>query len=190
MPVLVFSLFNVLTNLSPWHLYLQANGGTKKAGGDVKAASPTLSASKIPALSPNNGKSSSVPAQCNDTLNSHNPSVKSHIPVTGSNTQSSRAINSSSLIRPAHNGTSKLQSPSYAGKGHHLSFSPQNANGRPSPASTASSSSAAASPSTSVSSTSLTQGMKSIRTIHTPSFTSYKSQNGIASKIATPKEAS
>ncbi|XP_040208454.1 sickle tail protein homolog isoform X4 [Rana temporaria] len=66
----------------------------------------------------------------------------------------------------------------------------QNANGRPSPAATASSSSAAASPSTSVSPTSLTQGMKSIRTIHTPSFTSYKSQNGISSKITTPKEAS
>lgn len=190
MPVLVFSLFNVLTDLSPWHLYLQANGGTKKAGGDVKAASPTLSTSKIPALSLNTGKSSSVPAQCIDTPNSHNPLVKSHIPVTSSNTQSSRAINSSSLIRPVHNGTSKLQSPSYAGKGHHLSFSPQNANGRPSPAATASSSSAAASPSTSVSPTSLTQGMKSIRTIHTPSFTSYKSQNGIASKITTPKEAS
>ncbi|XP_077347097.1 sickle tail protein homolog isoform X5 [Lithobates pipiens] len=174
----------------PQRQYRQANGGTKKAGGDVKAASPTLSASKIPALSPNTGKSSSVPAQCNDSPNSHNPSVKSHIPVTSSNTQSSRAINSSSLIRPVHNGTSKLQSPSYAGKGHHLSFSSQNANSRPSPAATASSSSAAASPSTSVSPTSLTQGMKSIRTIHTPSFTSYKSQNGIASKITTPKEAS
>ncbi|KAM5157696.1 sickle tail protein homolog isoform 2-T2 [Mantella aurantiaca] len=175
----------------PQRQYRQANGGTKKAGGDVKAASPTLSASKIPALSLNTGKSSSVPTQCNDTPNTHNPPVKSHIPVTSSNTQSSRAINSSSLIRPVHNGTSKLQSPSYAGKGHHLSFSLQNANGRPSPAATAaSSSSSAASPSTSVSPTSLTQGMKSIRTIHTPSFTSYKSQNGIASKIATPKEAS
>lgn len=189
MPVLVYSLFNVLTDLSPCHLYLQANGGTKKAGGDVKAASPTLSASKIPALSPNTGKSSSVPAQCNDTPNTHNPPVKSHIPITSSNTQSSRAINSSSLIRPVHNGTSKLQSPSYAGKGHHLSFSLQNANGRPSVAA-ASSTSSATSPSTSVSPTSLTPGMKSIRTIHTPSFTSYKSQNGLASKIVTPKEAS
>ncbi|XP_072268833.1 sickle tail protein homolog isoform X13 [Pyxicephalus adspersus] len=175
----------------PQRQYRQANGGTKKAGGDVKAASPTLSASKIPALSPNTGKSSSVPTQCNDPPNPHNPPVKSHIPVTSSNTPSSRAINSSSLIRPVHNGTSKLQSPSYTGKGHHLSFSPQNANGRPSPAATAaSSSSSATSPSTSVSPTSLAQGMKSIRTIHTPSFTSYKSQNGIASKIATPKEAS
>ncbi|XP_018413460.1 PREDICTED: sickle tail protein homolog isoform X3 [Nanorana parkeri] len=175
----------------PQRQYRQANGGAKKAGGDVKAASPTLSASKIPALSPNSGKSSSVPAQCNDTPNSHNPPVKSHIPVTSSNTQSSRAINSSSLLRAVHNGTSKLQSPSYTGKGHHLSFSPQNANGRPSPAATAAaSSSSATSPSTSVSPTSMTQGMKSIRTIHTPSFTSYKSQNGIASKIITPKEAS
>ncbi|XP_068091720.1 sickle tail protein homolog isoform X2 [Hyperolius riggenbachi] len=174
----------------PQRQYRQANGGAKKAGGDVKAASPTLSASKIPALSPNTGKSSSVPVQCIDNPNSHNPPVKSHVPITSSNTHSNRAINSSSsLVRPVHNGTSKLQSPSYTGKGHHLSFSLQTANGRPSPAATSSSSSAT-SPSTSVSPTSLSQGMKSIRTIHTPSFTSYKSQNGIASKITAPKEAS
>ncbi|KAM9307883.1 sickle tail protein homolog [Gastrophryne carolinensis] len=171
----------------PQRQYRQANGGTKKAGGDVKAASPTLTASKIPALSPNTGKSSSIPAPCNDS-NSHSAPQKSLVPVTSSSIQSSRAIpNSSSLIRPVHNGMSKLQGPSYAGKGHHLSFSLQNANGRPSPAAPPSS---AAPPSTSVSPTSLTQGMKSIRTIHTPSFTSYKSHNGIASKIATPKEAS
>ncbi|KAM3929535.1 sickle tail protein homolog isoform 2-T2 [Leptodactylus fuscus] len=167
----------------PQRQFRQANGGTKKAGGDIKAASPTLSASKIPALSPNTGKSSSVSAQCNDTSNPHNPPVKSHVPVTHSNPQPGRSVNASSLIRPVHNGTSKLQSPSYSGKGHHLSFSLQNANGRPSPPSS-SSSSCATSPSTSVSPTSLTQGMKSIRTIHTPSFTSYKSQNGSATKVA------
>ncbi|XP_069815181.1 sickle tail protein homolog isoform X17 [Dendropsophus ebraccatus] len=171
----------------PQRQFRQANGGTKKAGGDIKAASPTLSASKIPALSPNTGKSSSVSAQCNDTSNSHNPPVKSHVPVTNSNSQPGRNVNASSLIRPVHNGTSKLQSPTYSGKGHHLSFSLQNANGRPSPPTPSSS---ATSPSTSVSPTSLTQGMKSIRTIHTPSFTSYKSQNGSATKVAAPKDSS
>ncbi|XP_077124489.1 sickle tail protein homolog isoform X6 [Ranitomeya variabilis] len=171
----------------PQRQFRQANGGTKKAGGDIKAASPTLSASKIPALSPNTGKSSSVSSQCNDTSNPHNPPVKSHVPVTNSNSQPSRTVNASSLIRPVHNGTSKLQSPTYSGKGHHLSFSLQNANGRPSPPSPSSS---ATSPSTSVSPTSLTHGMKSIRTIHTPSFTSYKSQNGSANKVATPKDSS
>ncbi|XP_075443690.1 sickle tail protein homolog isoform X4 [Ascaphus truei] len=178
----------------PQHQYRQANGGTKKAGGDFKAASPTLSASKIPGLSSNTGKSSSVSAQCNDTSNSPIQPAKSHVSVTNSvNTQTGRAINSSSLIRPVHNGSSKLQSPSYVGKGHHLSFSLQNSNGRPSPptaAAAASSSSSASSPPTSVSPTSLTQGMKSIRTIHTPSFTSYKSQNGNASKNPTAKETS
>ncbi|XP_073437893.1 sickle tail protein homolog isoform X4 [Dendrobates tinctorius] len=171
----------------PQRQFRQANGGTKKAGGDIKAASPTLSASKIPALSPNTGKSSSVSAQCNDTSNPHNPPVKSHVPVTNSNSQPSRPVSATSLIRPVHNGTSKLQSPTYSGKGHHLSFSLQNANGRPSPPTPSSS---ATSPSTSVSPTSLTHGMKSIRTIHTPSFTSYKSQNGSATKVATPKDSS
>ncbi|XP_073533610.1 sickle tail protein homolog isoform X4 [Phyllobates terribilis] len=172
----------------PQRQFRQANGGTKKAGGDIKAASPTLSASKIPALSPNTGKSSSVSAQCNDTSNPHNPPVKAHVPVTNSNSQPGRTVNASSLIRPVHNGTSKLQSPTYSGKGHHLSFSLQNANGRPSPPTP--SSSATSPPSSSVSPTSLTHGMKSIRTIHTPSFTSYKSQNGSATKVATPKDSS
>lgn len=171
----------------PQRQFRQANGGTKKAGGDIKAASPTLSASKIPALSPNTGKSSSVSVQCIDTSNSHNPPVKSHVPVTNSNSQPGRPVNASSLIRPVHNGTSKLQSPTYSGKGHHLSFSLQNANGRPS---SSTSSSSATSPSSTVSPTSLTQGMKSIRTIHTPSFTSYKSQNGSATKVAAPKDSS
>ncbi|XP_072010247.1 sickle tail protein homolog isoform X2 [Engystomops pustulosus] len=174
----------------PQRQFRQANGGTKKAGGDIKAASPTLSASKIPALSPNTGKSSSVSAQCNDTSNPPSVHVKSHVPVTNSNSHSGRNVNPS-LVRPVHNGTSKLQSPSYSGKGHHLSFSLQNANGRPSPpTSSSSSSSSATSPSTSVSPTSLTQGMKSIRTIHTPSFTSYKSQNGNATKVAIQKDSS
>ncbi|XP_053569916.1 sickle tail protein homolog isoform X1 [Bombina bombina] len=167
--------------------YRQANGGTKKPGGDFKAASPTLSSSKIPALSSITGKSSSMSSQCSDVSNSSN-TPKLNVPATNSNTQSSRTFNSPSLIRPVHNGSSKLQSPTYVGKGHHLSFSLQTSNGKPSPSTAASSS--ASSPPASVSPTSLTQGMKSVRTIHTPSFTSYKSQNGSASKVPIPKETS
>ncbi|XP_053876675.1 sickle tail protein homolog isoform X4 [Malaclemys terrapin pileata] len=55
----------------------------------------------------------------------------------------------------------------------------QTQNGRPSPPSFSSS------PPSSTSPTSLNQGLKSIRTIHTPSFTSYKSQNGNASKLTS-----
>ncbi|XP_043365393.1 sickle tail protein homolog isoform X7 [Dermochelys coriacea] len=55
----------------------------------------------------------------------------------------------------------------------------QTQNGRPSPPSSSSS------PPSSTSPTSLNQGLKSIRTIHTPSFTSYKSQNGNASKLTS-----
>uniref|UniRef100_A0A8C5N4D5 KIAA1217 n=1 Tax=Leptobrachium leishanense TaxID=445787 RepID=A0A8C5N4D5_9ANUR len=174
----------------PQRQYRQANGGTKKAGGECKAASPTLSASKIPALSSNTGKSSSVSAQCSDTSNSPNQSVKSHVPLTSSNPQTSRGINASSLVRPVHNGSSKLQSPSYAGKGHHLSFSPQTPNGRPSPPTAASSSTSTVSSPSSVSPTSPSQNVKSIRTIHTPSFTSYKTQNGSVGKASTSKETS
>uniref|UniRef100_A0A4X2QTC7 DnaJ homolog subfamily C member 2 n=1 Tax=Xenopus tropicalis TaxID=8364 RepID=A0A4X2QTC7_XENTR len=168
----------------PQRQYRQANGGTKKAGGDVKASAPSLSVSKIPGLSSNTGKSGSVPAQSSETSNPPNPSVKSH--VANSNPQASRTANPSALVRPAHNGSSKLQPPPTY-KGHHLSFSPQASNGRPAlPSTTASSSS----PPSSVSPTSLTQGVKSIRTIHTPSFTSYKSQNGSASKGLNAKETS
>ncbi|KAG8443268.1 hypothetical protein GDO86_011899 [Hymenochirus boettgeri] len=172
----------------PQRQYRQANGGTKKAGGDVKASTPTLSVSKIPALSSNPGKSSSIPAQSSDTTNTPNQSMKSPVSTNNANTQASRTVNSSALVRPTLNGSSKLQPPpTYTGKGHHLSFSPQASNGRPSlPSPTASSSSSP----TSVSPTSLTQGVKSIRTIHTPNFTSYKSQNGAASKGQTAKETS
>ncbi|XP_041423349.1 sickle tail protein isoform X13 [Xenopus laevis] len=170
----------------PQRQYRQANGGTKKAGGDVKASTPSLSVSKIPGFSSNTGKSGSVPAQSSDTSNPPNPPVKSHVSVAHSNIQASRTINSSALIRPAHNGSSKLQPPPTY-KGHHLSFSPQASNGRPAlPSPTASSSS----PPSSVSPSSLTQGVKSVRTIHTPSFTSYKSQNGNASKGLNAKETS
>ncbi|XP_074903674.1 sickle tail protein homolog isoform X9 [Buteo buteo] len=73
-----------------------------------------------------------------------------------------------------------------AGKQHKLQDPRQyrqTQNGRPPPPSSSSTS-----PPSSTSPTSLNQGMKSIRTIHTPSFTSYKAQNGNAGK-STPSTA-
>ncbi|XP_039379487.1 sickle tail protein homolog isoform X5 [Mauremys reevesii] len=158
--------------------YRQANGGAKKAGGDYKATSPTLPASKIPSFSPTSGKSSSVPASSGDSSNPLNPPTKTSIPSFSLlSPQTGRTAHSTSLIPSVSNGSLKFQNPTYTGKGHHLSFSLQTQNGRPSPPSSSSS------PPLSTSPTSLTQGLKSIRTIHTPSFTSYKSQNGNASKL-------
>ncbi|XP_043824340.1 sickle tail protein homolog isoform X4 [Dromiciops gliroides] len=163
--------------------YRQANGSAKKAGGDWKATSPSLPASKIPAFSPSSGKSSSMPASSGDTPNPPNPPTKSSIPSSNLlSPQTGRTAYSSSHIPSVSNGSLKFQNPTHTGKGHHLSFSPQTQNGRPSPPSSSSSPPSPASP------TSLNQGVKSIRTIHTPSFTSYKSQNGNPSK-ATPSTA-
>ncbi|KAM7176412.1 sickle tail protein homolog isoform 1-T1 [Macrochelys suwanniensis] len=160
--------------------YRQANGSAKKAGGDYKATSPTLPASKIPAFSPTSGKSSSVPASSGDSSNPLNPPTKTSIPSFNLlSPQTGRTAHSTSLIPSVSNGSLKFQNPTYTGKGHHLSFSLQTQNGRPSPPSSSSS------PPSSTSPTSLNQGLKSIRTIHTPSFTSYKSQNGNASKLTS-----
>ncbi|KAM6101243.1 sickle tail protein homolog isoform 12-T16 [Theristicus caerulescens] len=167
--------------------YRQANGSAKKAGGDYKATSPTLPASKIPAFSPTSGKSSSAPASSGDSSNPPNPPTKTSIPSSNLlGPQTGRITYSTSLIPSVSNGSSKFQSPTYPGKGHHPSFSLQTQNGRPPPPSSSTS------PPSSTSPTSLTQGMKSIRTIHTPSFTSYKAQNGNAGKSApsTAKEPS
>ncbi|NXL16659.1 SKT protein, partial [Setophaga kirtlandii] len=167
--------------------YRQANGSAKKAGGDYKATSPTLPASKIPAFSPTSGKSSSAPASSGDSSNPLNPLTKTSIPSSSLLApQTGRITYSTSLIPSVSNGSSKFQSPTYPGKGHHLSFSLQTQNGRPPPPSSSTS------PPSSVSPPSLSQGMKSIRTIHTPSFNSYKAQNGNASKSgpATVKEPS
>ncbi|XP_054245996.1 sickle tail protein homolog isoform X2 [Indicator indicator] len=161
--------------------YRQANGSAKKAGGDYKATSPTLPASKIPAFSPTSGKSSSAPASSSDSSNPLNPPTKSSIP-SSTLPQTGRITYSTSLIPSVSNGSSKFQSPSHPGKGHHLSFSLQTQNGRSPPPSSSTS------PPSSTSPTSLNQGMKSIRTIHTPSFTSYKAQNGNAGK-STPATA-
>ncbi|NXO14666.1 SKT protein, partial [Oriolus oriolus] len=167
--------------------YRQANGSAKKAGGDYKATSPTLPASKIPAFSPTSGKSSSAPASSGDSSNPLNPPTKTSIPSSSLlGPQTGRITYSTSLIPSVSNGSSKFQSPTYPGKGHHLSFSLQTQNGRPLPPSSS------ASPASSLSPPSLSQGMKSIRTIHTPSFNSYKAQNGNAGKSApsTVKEPS
>ncbi|NXT97680.1 SKT protein, partial [Buphagus erythrorhynchus] len=167
--------------------YRQANGSAKKAGGDYKATSPTLPASKIPAFSPTSGKSSSAPASSGDSSNPLNPPTKTSIPSSSLLApQTGRITYSTSLIPSVSNGSSKFQSPTYPGKGHHLSFSLQTQNGRPLPPSSSTS------PPSSISPPSLSQGMKSIRTIHTPSFNSYKAQNGNAGKSApsTVKEPS
>ncbi|XP_065485073.1 sickle tail protein homolog isoform X15 [Caloenas nicobarica] len=163
--------------------YRQANGSAKKAGGDCKATSPTLPASKIPAFSPTSGKSSSAPASSGDSSNPLNPPTKTSIPSSNLLApQTGRITYSTSLIPSVSNGSSKFQSPPAPGKGHHLSFSLQTQNGRPPPPSSSTSPPSSASPS------SLNQGLKSIRTIHTPSFTSYKAQNGNAGK-STPSAA-
>ncbi|NWV63991.1 SKT protein, partial [Malurus elegans] len=167
--------------------YRQANGSAKKAGGDYKATSPTLPASKIPAFSPTSGKSSSAPASSGDSSNPLNPPTKTSIPSSSLlGPQAGRIPYSTSLIPSVSNGSSKFQSPTHPGKGHHLSFSLQTQNGRPPPPSSSTS------PPSSISPPSLSQGMKSIRTIHTPSFNSYKAQNGNAGKSApsTVKEPS
>ncbi|NXY41016.1 SKT protein, partial [Ceuthmochares aereus] len=163
--------------------YRQANGSAKKAGGDYKATSPTLPASKIPAFSPTSGKSSSAPASSGDSSNPLTPPTKTSLPSSNLlSPQAGRITYSTSLIPSVSNGSSKFQSPAYPGKGHHLSFSLQTQNGRSPPPSSSTC------PPSSTSPTSLNQGMKSIRTIHTPSFTSYKAQNGNAGK-STPSTA-
>uniref|UniRef100_A0A8W4FJF6 KIAA1217 n=1 Tax=Sus scrofa TaxID=9823 RepID=A0A8W4FJF6_PIG len=163
--------------------YRQANGSAKKAGGDCKPAFPSLPASKIPALSPSSGKSSSLPSSSGDSSNFPNPpATKPSVPSNPLSPQTGRSAPSASLIPSVSNGSLKFQSPTHTGKGHPLSFSLQTQNGRAAPPSFSSSPPSPASP------TSLNQGAKSIRTVHTPSLTSYKAQNGSSSK-ATPSTA-
>ncbi|KAM9682359.1 sickle tail protein homolog isoform 10-T13 [Dama dama] len=163
--------------------YRQANGSAKKAGGDCKPTFPSLPASKIPALSPSSGKSSSLPSSSGDGPNLPNPpATKPSVPSNPLSPQTGRPAPSASLIPSVSNGSLKFQSPAHTGKGHHLSFSLQTQNGRAAPPSFSSSPPSPASP------TSLSQGAKSIRSSHTPSLTSYKAQNGSSSK-ATPSTA-
>ncbi|XP_065726925.1 sickle tail protein homolog isoform X5 [Phocoena phocoena] len=167
--------------------YRQANGSAKKAGGDCKPTFPSLPASKIPALSPSSGKSSSLPSSSGDSSNFPNPpATKPSVPSNPLSPQTGRSAPSASLIPSVSNGSLKFQSPTHTGKGHHLSFSLQTQNGRAAPPSFSSSLPPPASPA------SLNQGAKSIRTIHTPSLTSYKAQSGSSSKAtqSTAKETS
>ncbi|XP_059767007.1 sickle tail protein homolog isoform X20 [Balaenoptera ricei] len=163
--------------------YRQANGSAKKAGGECKPTLPSLPASKIPALSPSSGKSSSLPSSSGDSSNFPNPpTTKPSVPSNPLSPQTGRSAPSASLIPSVSNGSLKFQSPAHTGKGHHLSFSLQTQNGRAAPPSFSSSPPSPAPPA------SLNQGAKSVRTIHTPSLTSYKAQNGSSSK-ATPSTA-
>ncbi|XP_050008599.1 sickle tail protein homolog isoform X13 [Alexandromys fortis] len=164
--------------------YRQANGSAKKAGGDCKPTSPSLPASKIPALSPSSGKSSSLPSASGDSSNLPSaPATKPSIASTPLSPQAGRPTHSTSLIPSVSNGSLKFQSPPHTGKGHHLSFALQTQNGRAAPTSSSSSS-----PPSPASPTSLNQGARGVRTIHTPSLASYKAQNGSSSK-ATPSTA-
>ncbi|XP_032205529.1 sickle tail protein homolog isoform X15 [Mustela erminea] len=163
--------------------YRQANGSVKKAGGDCKPPCPSLPASRIPALSPSSGKSSSVPSSSGDSSNLPiPPTVKPPVTSNPLSPQTGRSAPSASLIPSVSNGSLKFQSPTHAGKGHHLSFSLQTQNGRAAAPQSSSSPPSPASP------TLLSQGAKGVRTIHTPGLTSYKAQNGSSSK-ATPSTA-
>ncbi|XP_064188857.1 sickle tail protein homolog isoform X1 [Anguilla rostrata] len=172
----------------PQRQFRQANGSAKKTGGENKSNSPTLPASKIPAFYPSSGKNSPLSAPNSDATNpvnsssSSSSSSKSSIP-SPSHANPSRPASVSSHIPSLSNGTLKLPSSTHTGKGPHLSFSPQTQNGRTSSSSSSSSSSCSPSPLSPLSPTSLGQGAKSIRTIHTPSFTSYKPHNGSKSTI-------
>ncbi|XP_069770691.1 sickle tail protein homolog isoform X5 [Narcine bancroftii] len=162
--------------------FRQANGSAKKPGGESKATSPTLPASKIPALSPSSGKNSFVSGSSSEHTN--HPSTSSKHPLSTTNSLTPAAGRSSQVPSMSHipstaNGSLKLHAhnPAIMGRGQPLSFP----NGRPSSSSSSSCSSL-------VSPTSLNQGAKSIRTIHTASFASYKQQNINPSK-STVKES-
>ncbi|XP_067291580.1 sickle tail protein homolog isoform X2 [Pseudorasbora parva] len=157
--------------------FRQANGSAKRSGGDPKSTSPTVPASKIPAFPSSMGKGLSQSDSTNivnsSPLSSSVPASKSSIPPPRSSSTPSSHIPSLS------NGSLKFAPPTHSTKG--LSIPMQTQNGRPS---TSSSSSCSHSP---LSPTMLSQSAKSIRTIHTPSFTSYsRPHNGSAGKSAIP----
>ncbi|XP_072235059.1 sickle tail protein isoform X4 [Leuresthes tenuis] len=174
--------------------FRQANGSAKRVGGDHKTTSPTIPISKIPAFYPSSTKGSSQPAQNSDAANPINPSSSSSSSVTkssilSSHTHRSGSLSSSSHIPSLSNGSLKLPSASqHTGKA--LSFSSQTQNGRVHSSSSSSSFSSSSSSSSSspspLSPTPLGPGGKSIRTIHTPSFTSYRSHNGSSGKSCIP----
>ncbi|XP_054973873.1 sickle tail protein homolog isoform X2 [Sorex araneus] len=162
--------------------YRQANGSAKKAGGDCKPTFPSLPASKIPALSPSSGKSSSLAPPGGDNANP--PPAPATKPAVASNPLSppaGRPAPSASLIPSVSNGSLKFQSPPHAGKGHHPSFSLQTQNGRAAPPSASASPPSPASPTA-------PSGTKSVRP-PPPGLTSYKAHNGSSGKAPpTAKE--
>uniref|UniRef100_A0A3B4TRT2 Actin interacting protein 3-like C-terminal domain-containing protein n=1 Tax=Seriola dumerili TaxID=41447 RepID=A0A3B4TRT2_SERDU len=171
--------------------FRQANGSAKRVGGDHKTTSPTIPISKIPAFYPSSTKGSSQSAQNSDATNPINPSSSSSSSLTKSSILSSHTPRSGSLpsshIPSLSNGSLKLPTPSqHTGKA--LSFSSQTQNGRvhSSSSSFSSSSSSSSSSPSPLSPTPLGPGGKSIRTIHTPSFTSYRSHNGSSGKSCIP----
>ncbi|XP_049604958.2 sickle tail protein homolog isoform X11 [Syngnathus scovelli] len=151
--------------------FRQANGSTKRVGGDHKSTSPTVS--KIPAFYPSATKDAANPS-------SSSSSSKSSLPAPHNARSASLP---SSHIPSLSNGSLKPPS-QHAAKA--LSFSSsQTPNGRvhSSPSSFSSSSSSSTSPSPL---SPLGPGGKSIRTIHTPSFTSYRAHNGSGGKSCIP----
>uniref|UniRef100_A0A8C7X6T3 Uncharacterized protein n=1 Tax=Oryzias sinensis TaxID=183150 RepID=A0A8C7X6T3_9TELE len=167
--------------------FRQANGSAKRVGGDHKTTSPTIPISKIPAFYPSSAKGSSQSAQNPEATNSINQSSSSSF-TTKSSILSSHTPRSgplpSSHIPSLSNGSLKLPTPLQP-TGKALSFSSQTQNGRVHSSSSSSSSSYSSSPSP-LSPTPLGPGGKSIRTIHTPSFTSYRSHNGSSGKSCIP----
>uniref|UniRef100_A0A3P8ZJK3 Uncharacterized protein n=1 Tax=Esox lucius TaxID=8010 RepID=A0A3P8ZJK3_ESOLU len=172
--------------------FRQANGSAKRAGGDHKTTSPTVPASKIPAFYPSSGKgSTSQSAPNSDATNPFTPSTSNpscsppHTAKSSIPSLHSPRHPGSSHIPSLSNGSSlKLPTPSHAGKA--FSFSSQTQNGRAPTSSFSSSSSSSSSSPSPLSPTSLGPGVKSIRTIHTPSFTSYRPQNGSGGKSCIP----
>uniref|UniRef100_H0V173 KIAA1217 n=1 Tax=Cavia porcellus TaxID=10141 RepID=H0V173_CAVPO len=106
--------------------YRQANGSAKKAGGDCKPASPSLPASKIPALSPSSGKGGSLPSAGGDASNPPAPpAAKPSVAANPLSPQTGRPAHpSASLIPSVSNGSLKFQSAAHPGKSHPL-FSAQ-----------------------------------------------------------------
>ncbi|XP_078794759.1 sickle tail protein homolog isoform X38 [Oryzias latipes] len=168
--------------------FRQANGSAKRVGGDHKTTSPTIPISKIPAFYPSSAKGSSQSAQNPEATNSINQSSSSSF-TTKSSILSSHTPRSgpqpSSHIPSLSNGSLKLPTPLQP-TGKALSFSSQTQNGRVHSSSSSSSSSSYSSSPSPLSPTPLGPGGKSIRTIHTPSFTSYRSHNGSSGKSCIP----
>ncbi|XP_063094621.1 sickle tail protein homolog isoform X22 [Cavia porcellus] len=155
--------------------YRQANGSAKKAGGDCKPASPSLPASKIPALSPSSGKGGSLPSAGGDASNPPAPpAAKPSVAANPLSPQTGRPAHpSASLIPSVSNGSLKFQSAAHPGKSHPL-FSAQTP-ACPSPPSPASPPAPA-------------QGARP-RTAHTPALAGHKAHNGSASRAAAAAPA-